>query len=241
MQDAAVSERRYSDELCHLLLDSTRLRLRADVAVGAYLSGGLDSSITSALARQLVGSSLRTFSISFEDPELDESNHQFEVAQSLGTEHETIRCSTSEIAEVFPELMWHIESPVLRTAPAPMFLLSRLVRDRGIKVILTGEGSDEFLGGYDIYKEAKIRAFWAAQTSSARRPLLLRRLYPYLQGLQKQSPAYLQAFFQVSPDHMRHPFCSHLPRWELTGKSQLFFSREVRAEMERNDPYSAVT
>ncbi len=238
--DSPGQEQRYVDELCHLLLDSTRLRLRADVPVGAYLSGGLDSSITTALAQQFMGSSLRTFSIAFEEPRLDESEYQLQLVRALGTQHEMIRCTSSDIAEAFPEMMWHVETPVLRTAPAPMFLLSRLVRDRGFKVVLTGEGADEFWGGYDIFKEAKVRAFWARQVGSKRRPLLLKRLYPYLEGIQRQSPAYLQAFFRVGDDMLSDPLSSHMPRWELTRKAQLFFSRAVRSELDGADPYSAV-
>jgi asparagine synthase (glutamine-hydrolysing) len=236
--DSPKDERRYESELCDLLLDATRIRLRADVPVGSYLSGGLDSSIISALAQKFVGSSLCTFSVAFEDPTLDESSYQQEVVRSLGTKHQTIRCSSEDIGEVFPDVVWHSERPILRTAPAPLFLLSKLVRDAGFKVVLTGEGSDEFLGGYDIYKEAKIRAFVAAQMDSKRRPLLLKRLYPYLQGIQKQSPAYLQAFFHATPEDVASPFFSHVPRWELTARTQVFFSPLVREELQKRDRYA---
>jgi asparagine synthase (glutamine-hydrolysing) len=239
--DGAGDENRYADELRALLLDSTRIRLRADVPVGAYLSGGLDSSIVTALAQKFVGSSLRTFSVAFEDPTLDESSYQQEVVEALGTQHQTIWCSSAEIGRIFPEVIWHTERPILRTAPAPLYLLSKLVRENGFKVVLTGEGSDEFLGGYDIYKEAKIRAFWAAQIDSKLRPLLLKRLYPYLQGIQKQSPAYLQAFFRVRPEAVAEPFFSHIPRWELTARAHVYFSAQVRAELQTCDHYKDVT
>ncbi len=235
--DSARDQERYEDEFCGLLLDATRIRLRADVPVGAYLSGGLDSSVVTALAQKFVGSKLCTFSVAFDDPTLDESSFQQEVVRSLETQHQSIRCSSDDISEVFPDVIWHSERPVLRTAPAPLFLLSRLVRDSGFKVVLTGEGADEFLGGYDIYKEAKIRAFWAAQPDSKRRPLLLKKLYPYLEGLQKQSPAYLQAFFHATPDELTNPFFSHLPRWQLTARSQVFFSAALRQEWRQDSPY----
>ena len=128
----------------------------------------------------------------------------------------------------------------MRTAPAPLFLLSKLVRDSGFKVVLTGEGADEFLGGYDIYKEAKIRAFVASQMDSKRRPLLLKRLYPYLQGIQRQSPAYLQAFFHATPEDVAGPFFSHVPRWELTARTQVFFSSPVREELQKHERYSGL-
>lgn len=222
------------------MLDATRIRLRADVPVGAYVSGGLDSAITAALARQLIGGSLHTFSIAFEDPELDESRYQFAVARSLGTQHQVINCSAGDIGTIFPEVVWHMETPVLRTAPAPMYLLSRLVHDRGFKVVLTGEGADEFWGGYDIFKEAKIRAFWARQPESSFRPLLLKRLYPYLASVQRQPAAYLQAFFHTTSEEALDPLFSHMPRWELTHRSQQLFSDAVRGEANNRNYLSPV-
>ena len=238
--DAPRAQEKYEADFYDLLVDATRIRLRADVPVGAYLSGGLDSSVTTALAQHFVGSNLCTFSVAFEDPTLDESAYQQDVVRSLETKHQTIRCSADDIGAVFPDVIWHSERPLLRTAPAPLFLLSRLVRDSGFKVVLTGEGSDEFLGGYDIYKEAKIRAFWAAQPDSIRRPLLLKRLYPYLNGMQKQSPAYLQAFFHASSDDVKSPLFSHIPRWELTKKSEVFFAGAVREKLQGSRDFADI-
>ncbi|MDW5265944.1 MULTISPECIES: asparagine synthase (glutamine-hydrolyzing) [Acidobacteriaceae] len=229
------------EELSALLMDATRIRLRADVPVGAYLSGGLDSSITSNLARQCIGSSLHTFSIAFDESDLDESKYQREVAEALGTKHEVVRCSPSEIGAAFADVVWHMETPVLRTAPAPMFMLSRFVHDKGFKVVLTGEGADEFWGGYDIFKEAKVRAYIAAQPNSKRRPLLLKKLYPYMEGLQKQSPACLQTFFHAGRGQTDHTLFSHIPRWELTQRCQLLFSEEVRSANKKNNLWSPVT
>jgi len=229
--DAARSEESYAEELRDLLLDATRIRLRADVPVGAYLSGGIDSAVIASMARECVGGRLKTFSVAFADPEHDESPYQQEAAEWLQTEHHSVLCANADIALEFPEMIRHTETPILRTAPAPLFRLSRLVREQGYKVVLTGEGADEFLGGYDIFKEAKIRRFCATFPESRRRPLLLKRLYPYLSGLQSQSPAYLQAFFRMRPGDVNSPFFSHLPRWELTAQLKMFFSRDVREEL----------
>jgi asparagine synthase (glutamine-hydrolysing) len=221
-------EQPLAEELLHLLEEATRIRLRSDVPVGAYLSGGIDSTVTTALMRKIAGDRLRSFSITFADGEFDERCYQDEASRFLGTQHSAVSCSSEDIAHVFPEVIWHTEQPVIRTAPAPMFLLSKLVQQNNFKVVLTGEGADEVLGGYDIFKETKIRRFWGQDLESSRRPLLLKRLYPYMENIQRQPSEYLQHFFRVTAEDLASPFFSHLPRWELTAKLKLFFSPEVR-------------
>lgn len=227
-QVAATDERQLSDELFHLLEDATRIRLRSDVPVGAYLSGGIDSTVTTALVRKIANDRLRSFSITFEDAEFDERSYQQEASAFLRTQHTDVHCSCSDIARIFPDVIWHTEQPIIRTAPAPMFLLSQLVRDSGFKVVLTGEGADEVLGGYDIFKEVKIRHFWGRNLDSSWRPLLLKRLYPYMDTIQRQPTAYLKHFFRVSEADLASPFFSHLPRWELTARLKGLFSADLK-------------
>jgi len=232
------TERELADELLRLLEDATRIRLRSDVPVGAYLSGGLDSTLTTALVRKIAGNRLRSFSITFADAEFDESSYQQEASAFLGTEHSNISCTRADIAQMFPQVIRHTEQPVLRTAPVPMFLLSQLVQQSGFKVVLTGEGADEALGGYDIFKEAKIRRFWANNLDSKWRPLLLKRLYPYLQDFRKQSASNLKHFFRVDAGDIASPFFSHLPRWELTARLKGLFSADFQAEIGKYDAIS---
>jgi asparagine synthase (glutamine-hydrolysing) len=226
-----ISEEEGVARLRDLLIDATRIRLRSDVPVGAYLSGGLDSTVITAIIRRHTSSPLKTFSVTFEDPEFDESRYQQEAIRFLETDHQEIRCGYDDIARVFPSVIHQTECPVLRTAPAPLFLLSSLVRQQGYKVVLTGEGSDEVLGGYDIYKEAKIRRFWGKRLDSKIRPLLLKRLYPYMPGIQSQSSSFLRAFFHVTKDDLSNPFFSHLPRWNLTARLKAFYSDEVKSAL----------
>lgn len=228
-----------AEELHSLLLDATRLRLRADVPVGAYLSGGLDSSGISALVRHLGHPDLHTFSIRFDDPGVDEGEHQLRVSQFLGTKHASVMCRKADIAASFPAVIYRTEAPVLRSAPAPMSILSGLVRQQGYKVVLTGEGADEVLGGYDLFKEAKIRQFWARQPDSAWRPALLGRLYPYLDLNQRTGSAYLKMFFGQALDQPDLPGFSHLPRWTTTGKTREFFSAGFRSQLAQ-DPVAVL-
>jgi asparagine synthase (glutamine-hydrolysing) len=215
-------------ELLEVLGDATQIRLRADVPVGAYLSGGLDSSSLVALLKQRVPKTLQTFSIGFDVAGLDESAHQREVVEHLDTNHNHVQCTLADIARDFPKMIAHSESPVLRTAPTPMHMLSGLVRRNGVKVVLTGEGADEVLGGYDIFKESKVRQFWAQQPASTWRPGLLKRLYPYLDLTTEQSAAYLKEFFGVGLSNPNDPCFSHLPRWATTAQCKLFWSDEFR-------------
>jgi asparagine synthase (glutamine-hydrolysing) len=219
-----------------LLVDATRIRLRADVPVGAYLSGGLDSSAITAFIRHFSDAPLKTFSVAFKDKEFDESAYQEEVALHLKTEHESIRCTQADICDVFPDVVRHAETPILRTAPAPLFLLSRLVREQGFKVVMSGEGADEILGGYDIFREAKIRRYWGAELSSTRRPQLLKRLYPYMEALQAQPVSSLAGFFHVNEEALSDPFFSHLPRWEMTSGLRRFLAPDVLEQLDWERP-----
>lgn len=225
------TEKYYTEGLRALLVDSTRLQLRSDVPVGAYLSGGLDSSATASLIRNFTGSPLSTFSVKFEDPEFDESDKQKTMVDYLRTEHMDIRCSYADIANSFPEVIWHAEVPLLRTAPVPLFLLSRLVRQHSCKVVLTGEGADEILAGYDLFKEAKIRRFMEASPDSSIRPLLLHRLYPYLMNSPTRSIAYAKAFFGASIRPFGEEFHSHAPRWNMTSMGKGFFSADLQKRL----------
>jgi asparagine synthase (glutamine-hydrolysing) len=229
------AEREIGDELRALLLDATRIRLRSDVPVGAYLSGGLDSSIIAAMVHEIVPERLRTFSVTFDSPEFDESGFQMDMVRALGTDHMAVACRRSDIGALFPATIRHVERPILRTAPAPLFALSRLVHDNEFKVVLTGEGADEVFAGYDIFKEAKLRRFCARQPQSTRRPRLFERLYPYLPALKGQPQSYRNAFFTAGLESVDDPLFSHLPRFRTTAGGKAFFSSELRETLSGYD------
>ncbi|MCK4378636.1 MAG: asparagine synthase (glutamine-hydrolyzing), partial [Deltaproteobacteria bacterium] len=228
----AISEKgemALAEELRDLLIDAVRLRLRADVPVGAYLSGGLDSSAITSLIRHYTNNDLKTFSVTFADRVYDEQPQQRLMADYLLTDHHEINCDYNSIAAAFPEVIRHTETPILRTAPTPLYLLSSLVHDHHYKVVLTGEGADEVLGGYDIFKEAKIRAFIARNPDSTMRAMLLKRLYPYLALSPAKSTAYARIFFDTDAT-LDDPFYAHRPRWKTTSGIQRFLADEISGQ-----------
>jgi asparagine synthase (glutamine-hydrolysing) len=228
-----------AEELRALLIDAVHLQLRADVPVGAYLSGGLDSSLVAALVKSFSEASLRTFSLTFDDAEFDESPYQREAARHLGTQNASLRCTSADVGAAFRRAIWHAETPIVRTAPTPLMLLSRHVRAQGYKVVLTGEGADEVFAGYDLFKEAKIRRFWARAPQSRLRPRALERLYPYLRSSPATAPAFSQRFFGAGLEHANEPYFAHLPRWTTTRRIWRYFSRDVKATLAGFDPYGA--
>ena len=227
-------------ELRERLVDAVRLQLRADVPVGAYLSGGLDSSGIVALVRSATRTPVRTFSVAFAEREFDESVHQQAMVRHLGTDHTTLRIEARDIGAAFPRFVAHAEAPVLRTAGTPLMLLADEVRRQGYKVVLTGEGADEAFGGYDLFKEAKVRRFWARQPASAARPALLGRLYGYLANSPSSNPAFAAAFFGQGMEHIDRPVFAHVPRWTTSARALAFLSPALRAEIRGFDPMQLV-
>lgn len=218
-----------AEEVLARLDDATRIRLRADVPVGVYLSGGLDSSATAALARRHTSGPLAAFSLSFDDPRFDESEHQDRMADALGVEVHRVMVMDSEVAEALPRVVRHAEKPMTRTAPGPLLALSALVRQTGFKVVLTGEGSDEMFGGYNLFQEAAVRRFWARQPESRLRPLLFGRLYPYLSRDLAAGGGLMAQFFKNGMLELDDPLYSHRPRFRTTARNLKFLAPEVRA------------
>ena len=219
-----------ADELEVQLKRSVALRLRADVPVGAYVSGGLDSSIIASLAVAASGR-IETFGIRFEDPRFDETEEQRLVAKHLGTNHHELLCAADDIRDALAETVWHCETPLLRTSPVPLFLLSQAVKSAGIKTVLTGEGADELLCGYTIFKEDQIRRFWARQPDSQVRPALLRRLHHYVGSENARQNALWESFFRRGLLDTGHPFYSHLIRWQNTAWTLRLLAPDIRASL----------
>jgi asparagine synthase (glutamine-hydrolysing) len=222
-----------------LLIDAIRIRLRADVTVGGYLSGGLDSSGVAALVARRFNADLNTFGIRFEQEHFDEGVHQEQMVSFLGTNHREIRATPELIGALFAQTLWHCEKPLLRTAPVPLYALSGVVQDAGLKVVLTGEGADEVFGGYDIFKEAKVRDFCARRPAASGRTALFAHLYGDVFRDQRTKP-FLKSFFARGLDGSEDPLFSHMVRWDNTSRTKTFFSRELKAAVGDADPYEVL-
>ena len=214
------------------VIDAVRLRLRADMPVGAYASGGLDSSIITSLICAKFDNTVQTFSIGFDQRDYDERPYQQQLTEVLGVRHKCLAIDNRRICEALPRALWHCETPLLRSAPIPLMILSALVRDSGYKVVLTGEGADEVFGGYNIFKETKIRNFCARQPSSTLRPLLFERIYPYVFKETARGRGMLRAFFAAEPRDLKDPFFSHRVRWRNGRKVAAFLAPDLRRTTE---------
>ena len=217
-EEPTTSEAELEAELLELLTDATRIRLRADVPVAAYLSGGLDSSATAALACELYPGTLNSFGIGFADPRFDESEYQDRFVEAIGSSLHRVVVDSTDIAELLPRAVELSEKPTLRTALAPLLRLSRGVREAGLKVVITGEGADELFGGYDIFREDAVRRFWARVPDSKLRPLLFTRLNEFLGKDLERSGAFLAGFYRRGLEDVDDPLYSHRLRYANTAR-----------------------
>lgn len=219
---------KFAECILDMLTDAVRIRLRADVPVGCYLSGGLDSSGVTSLVIKKFNNKVKTFGVRFEEKSFDEGEHQDLMTSFLKADHTEIIATNQSIGASLPDVLWHCERPLLRTGPVPMFLLSEAVHHHDYKVVLTGEGADEIFGGYNIYREAKVRNFWARQPQSEVRGKLIKKLYPYIFNDARIGDIQ-QRFFATGLEQYNDPFFSHLIRWQNTSKIKTFFSDDLGA------------
>jgi asparagine synthase (glutamine-hydrolysing) len=157
---ATASAGEVQEELCELLDDAVRLRLAADVPLGAFLSGGVDSSTLVALMREHGTGAVRTFTVAFEDPAFDEASHAAQMAAYLETEHTELHVSARDAQEAVPGLPGVCDEPFADPAVIPTLLIARVAR-RHVTVAFAGDGGDELFGGYPRYRWAELLQRWS--------------------------------------------------------------------------------
>ncbi|CAN5257412.1 amidotransferase 1, exosortase A system-associated [soil metagenome] len=148
-----LSDVKYVQEWRDLFRESVRLRLMADVPLGMFLSGGIDSSAIAAVMSRMVSERIKTFSVGFHEREANELEYAQLVSKRFGTDHHEIVITPEEFFEALPNLVWHEDEPLGFIASVPLYFVSKLAAEH-VKVVLTGEGADETLAGYGRYKKA---------------------------------------------------------------------------------------
>src|SRR5687767_9859077 len=143
-------DHRLVEQFRDLLQESVRLRLMADVPLGMFLSGGIDSSAVAALMAREIDRPIETFSVAFADRAFSELEYAREVAQAIGAHSHEVVIDDRDFFAALPRLIWHEDEPIAHPSSVPLHFVSALARNH-VKVVLTGEGSDELLGGYGKY------------------------------------------------------------------------------------------
>lgn len=223
------------------MYQAVKKRLIADdsVKIGAYVSGGLDSTIITHIINDIGINEFTTFSLAFEDSSCDESVYQKECVKNLNSNHIELKITDEQIVRAFPETIRHTEFPFFRTAPIPMYLLSKAVKENNRKVVLSGEGADEIFYGYDVFKEVLVRNFWANNPSSNLRPDKLREIYedqPYNQI----EFNYLKQFYRHTLEARENPLYPLLPQWQNGEGLYSFFSEDCREIISGKDSNEAL-
>ncbi|MBS0534435.1 MAG: asparagine synthase (glutamine-hydrolyzing) [Proteobacteria bacterium] len=216
---ATTSLAEAAETIRELLDESVRKRLRSDVEVAVFVSGGLDSTIVTKLARDHQPGRIRTYSVRFDNNDFDETTDQQEVVARYALENRAVTIKPGRIADHFEAALWHAEVPQFRTAFVPMYLLAQQVHADGIKVVLSGEGADEVFFGYDIFKETVLRASWDGLDPATRRDRVS-SLYPYLKHFSAANIAPLEALFSRTSGGVDDPLYSHRIRLENSGLSR---------------------
>jgi asparagine synthase (glutamine-hydrolysing) len=195
------------------LTRSVELRLRADYECGAFLSGGIDSSVIGFLAQEQLPYRMKTFGLAVEDPAYDESAYGAQVADWLGTEHSTLPVSRADIRELFPAVVAQAEAPLYRTAAVASRLLAYQVHNSGLRIALGGEGGDEVLLGYDIFKEAAFFERFHEFDSDAERRAWLQELFFDMSKTAPIETAAIVRFFRTLADDDLTVLGPHLRRF----------------------------
>ncbi len=173
-EDYGRDEKTVVDEYERLFVAAVNRRLRADVPVVSYLSGGVDSSLVVAVANKALGRAIPTFTVAVQEKGLNEEDVALQVAKHLGCEPIVVPCGHADLRSGYPELIETAEYPVVDTSCLPLMELAKAVHARGFKVALTGEGADEWLGGYPWFKTNRLLSNFGSRGSNWIRQMVVK-------------------------------------------------------------------
>jgi len=223
-----ANEKEAIDRYEELLLAAVSRRLRADVPVVSYLSGGVDSSMVVALASKVLGRPIPTFTISVQSKGLNEETEASQVAKFIGTESIVVQCGDNEVRDHYPELIRAAEFPVVDTSCTALLMLAKTVRQNGYKVALTGEGADEFLAGYPWFKIHKMLSVFGANFGASLRQFVLK-----FSGQPQFDPALVRTTREFVGGHN-----GWLDIYGLMSMSKLrFYKPELRDTLAKQSPF----
>jgi asparagine synthase (glutamine-hydrolysing) len=231
----SVSEQSWVERVRASLRDAVRVRLRADVPVGVYLSGGVDSSTILGMAAELSSSPLDAFTVSFCGEAFDEMPLATEMAERVGARCHSLRADEQMLADHFSDAVWHFETPLVNLNGVAKYLLSALVRANGYKVVLTGEGADEIFAGYSHLVRDADRTHPGAGGADGLRGVISSEVNEAMGGL------YLPIGESLPTDSLKLAL-GHAPSW-LEARSgaglrlRSLFAAGFRAEFADHDPF----
>ncbi|MDR1963578.1 MAG: asparagine synthase (glutamine-hydrolyzing) [Planctomycetaceae bacterium] len=248
-EDDRLTFEEWSEELRALAADAVRIRLRSDVPIGAFLSGGIDSSITAGIMQQESSQQIRTFSIGFPQKEYDETFFARQAAESFGTKHQEL-VVTSDIDDILPKLIWHYDEPFADSSAIPTWFLCEMTR-REVTVALSGDGGDELFAGYDRYRAVRLgmaaekipfmlRKILAGPIrslipASTRQRSTLRRLKRFLEALGMEPlEQYLQWIAIFNRERRQKLYTPEFSE-QISGQDSLDFLREAEQHCLRRD------
>jgi len=228
------TEADYAERLRETLTEATRLRMIADVPLGAFLSGGIDSTITVGLMQQLADRPVKTFSIGFNVAEFDETRYARIAAEHLGTDHQEFVVEPNCI-EILPRLVWHYDEPFADSSAIPTYYVSQLTRQH-VTVALTGDAGDELFAGYPRYRAVKLAEYFD-RLPRALRATIASPLWQYLPASVRQKSRRRQ--FKKLVAHLREPAERRYARWitifDEPARAELY-DDDFIAELEDADP-----
>ncbi len=237
--DEGRSDRDYVDEWRELFRTSVRLRLMADVPLGMFLSGGIDSSAIAAVMSGMVTEPIKTFSVAFKEREANELEYARVVANAFKTNHHEIVVSPEDFFGALPKLVWHEDEPLAHPSSVALYFVS-LLASRHVKVVLTGEGSDELLAGYARYRKTILNLALGARyhsLTSGRIRSLLRKQIEVMPGA-KLRQKLLRTFLAVSPD-IESIYFDNFAVFPRAMQQQLL-TRETLERVGNIDPYAGL-
>ncbi len=232
-----LSDKQYIEQFDHLFRESVRLRLMADVPLGMFLSGGIDSTAIAGVMSKLVSDRIKTFSVAFEEREANELEYARMAARAFKTDHHEIVVSPQEFFDALPAMVYQEDEPIAHPSSIPLYFVSKLAAEH-VKVVLTGEGSDELLAGYDkyrktIYNLAIGRAYNFTVPSPLRR--LVKKTIENGNGSFAVRQKLARTFLCV-PSDIESIYFDNFSVFSRR-RQQSLFTPETRARMTESDPY----